>query len=133
MPLQLKLVLIVSAIGIFDTLYLIYNKIRGTEVLCLFFPKKWCQKVQKSKYSKTFGIPNSYAGFCMYTFLFVFTILFAYGLTTSFWPIQSVVAIGFLFSFYFLYIQGFVLKAFCTWCVLSAINFAILAYATFLF
>ncbi|MCF6276594.1 MAG: vitamin K epoxide reductase family protein [Candidatus Magasanikbacteria bacterium] len=132
MSLQLKLLLIVSAIGIFDTLYLIYNKIRGTDVLCLFFPKKWCKKVQHSKQSKTFGIPNSYAGFVMYTFIFICTILYAYSVTMLFWPIQIVVAIGFLFSIYFLYVQGFVLKAFCTWCVLSAINFTILAYATFL-
>jgi len=50
----------------------------------------------------------------------------------SFWPIQVVVGVGFLFSLYFLYVQAFVLRAFCTWCVVSVINFVVMAYAVFI-
>ena len=114
-------------IGVFDTLYLIYHKLRGTDVACVFFPKEWCQKVQYSPYSKTFGIPNSVAGFFMYVVILVLTWLYAGG-SVALWPIQAIVTFGFLFSLYFMYVQAFVLRAFCTWCVVSFINFTVMFF-----
>lgn len=128
MEMYLWLLFIFSAIGILDTLYLVYVKIKGKEVYCLFFPNEWCRKVQHSKYSSTLGIPNSVAGLVMYTFIFVLLFLFLKGIV-SLTPIMSLVTFGFLFSLYFLFIQGYVLRAFCTWCVLSFINFSVMAYA----
>jgi uncharacterized membrane protein len=121
-----------SIIGLLDTLYLIYHKIRGTDVACPFFPKEWCQTVQHSPQSKTFGIPNSIAGFGMYAIILILTWLYTAG-SVAFWPIQAVVTFGFLFSMYFTYVQGFVLKAFCTWCVVSALNFTIMLLAVWFF
>ncbi len=109
-------------IGLLDTSYLIYHKIKGTDVACPFLPKEWCRTVQHSSYSKTLGIPNSYAGFAMYAATLLFTYLYGTE-SAAFWLIQAIVTFGFLFSMYFTYIQGFVLKAFCTWCIISAINF----------
>ncbi len=120
-----------SFIGVLDTLYLIYHKLRGTDVACPFFPKEWCYKVQHSPQSKTFGVPNSYLGFIMYVLILVMTYMYAIG-ALVFWPIQAIVTFGFLFSMYFIYIQAFVLKAFCTWCVVSAINFTIMMLAVYL-
>ena len=48
-----------------------------------------------------------------------------------FWPLQAIIAGGFLFSMYFTYVQAFVLRAFCTWCVVSALNFTVMAYVVF--
>jgi len=122
---QNDILMIFSSIGIIDTLYLIYHKVRGTDVACPIFPKEWCRTVQYSTYSKTLGIPNSFAGFGMYVAILVLIWLFSMG-TIPLWPIKAIVTFGFLFSLYFTYIQGFVLKAFCTWCVISAINFLIM-------
>lgn len=119
-----------AIIGIMDTLYLIYHKIKGTDVACLFFPKEWCYKVQHSPQSKTFGVPNSYLGFIMYVLILLMTYMFAGGVL-AFWPIQAIITFGFLFSMYFLYIQAFVLRAFCTWCVISAINFIVMVLAVY--
>jgi len=119
---------ILGTIGILDASYLIYHKIRGTDVACPFFPKDWCRKVQYSPQSKTFGIPNSFAGFVMYAAILVLACLYAKD-SISFWPIQAIVTFGFLFSMYFAYVQAFVLKAACTWCVISAINFIIMFIA----
>jgi len=119
---------ICSVIGILDTLYLMYHKMKGTNVACPFFPKEWCMKVQYSPMSKTFGVPNSILGFLMYVVLFVLTWLYAGG-SIALWPIQAIVTFGFLFSMYFTYIQAFVLRAFCTWCVISAINFIVMMLA----
>jgi uncharacterized membrane protein len=117
-----KIFYIFAGIGVVDTLYLIYHMITRTDVACPFFPKEWCRKVQYSRYSKTFGIPNPLAGLTMYLVIIYLTWQYGRG-TVVFWPIQAIVTFGFLFSMYFTYIQGFVLRAFCTWCVLSAICF----------
>ena len=67
----------------------------------------------------------------MYVVIGILTALYAEA-AAPFWPLQAVVGFGFLFSLYFLYVQAFVLRAFCTWCVVSLINFAVMAYAAFL-
>lgn len=128
----LTALLIISCIGILDTLYLIYHKVRGTDVACPFFPPEWCKKVQYSKQSKTFGVPNSILGFFMYVIIAGLIFAFNAGLVPL-WPLQIIITFGFLFSSYFLYVQAFVLKAFCTWCVLSAINFIAMTLLIFLF
>lgn len=124
----IQILYVFGTIGILDTLYLIYHKLAGTDVACPFFPKEGCHKVQHSPQSKTFGIPNSYAGFAMYAIILWLTNQYASG-AGSFAVIQGVVTFGFLFSMYFLYVQAFVLRAFCTWCVVSAINFSVMMLA----
>lgn len=131
MPLYLILIFVFSGIGILDTMYLSYHAIKKTDVACWFFPKEWCMKVQYSPQSKTFGIPNAFAGFAMYAAIILFAILFLNGLA-PFWPITAIVTIGFLFSLYFTFVQAFVLRAFCTWCVVSAINFIVLFISVYL-
>lgn len=124
----ITLLYICGIIGMLDTLYLIYHKVSKTPVWCPFFPDEWCHKVQHSPQSKTMGIPNVFLGFVMYIALLVFTWLYA----TDVWPalpIQVLVWAGFVFSIYFLYVQAFVLRAFCTWCLVSALNFIILFIA----
>lgn len=120
-----------GAIGVADTLYLVYHKILGTDVACPFFPQEWCRMVQHSPWSKTFGVPNSFAGLGMYAAILAMTWLYAGG-SIAFWPIQVIVTFGFLFSLYFTYVQAFVLRAFCTWCVLSALNFTVLFISVYL-
>ncbi|MBI5421003.1 MAG: hypothetical protein HZA35_01685 [Parcubacteria group bacterium] len=131
MELYLVLLLVFSGIGIANTSYLAYHAITKTDVACIFFPKEWCRKVQYSKQSKTFGISNSYLGLVMYLSIFGLTIGYVYGFAIPFWWIQCVVGFGFLFSMYFTFVQAFVLRAFCTWCVVSAINFVVMAIASF--
>lgn len=116
-------------IGILDTLYLIWHKVRGTEVACIGFPKEWCRKVWYAKQSRTFGVPNSILGFLMYAGIGIFVLLQP---AAPFWPVQFLVAFGFAFSLYFTYVQAFVLRAFCTWCVISALNFFVMFWAVFL-
>ncbi|MFZ2049116.1 MAG: vitamin K epoxide reductase family protein [Minisyncoccia bacterium] len=123
----LNILYVCGVIGVLDTLYLVYHKMRGTEVACIFFPKEWCYKVQHSPQSKTLGIPNSLAGLVMYALILIFTYYFSLGQASFLW-VKYIVTFGFLFSMYFTYVQAFVLRAFCTWCVVSALNFIVMAY-----
>lgn len=67
----------------------------------------------------------------MYAGIFILTWFYAAG-SIALWPIQLIVTVGFLFSMYFTYVQAFVLRAFCTWCVVSALNFTIMVLAVWL-
>jgi uncharacterized membrane protein len=123
MTTSLYIILFFAIVGILDTLYLIYHKISGTDVACWFFPPEWCRKVQYSSYSKTFGIPNAVAGLVMYIVILLLLWLYVSEII-AWWPLASLITFGFLFSMYFVYVQAFILRAFCTWCVVSAINFS---------
>lgn len=118
-------IIVLAVIGMINTAYLIIKKMKREPIKCIFFPQEWCDIVNDSKYSKTFGIPNALTGFMIYSAILVLTLFFHYGII-SFTPILVLVIIGFAFSTYFLYIQGAVLRAYCTWCVLSAAEFTIL-------
>lgn len=128
---KIGFILIFSSIGFFDTIILSYFELRKTNIPCLFFPKEWCKKLYSSPQSKIFGIPNSIAGLFIYTLILILTVLFLQG-QAPFWIIQTVVSIGFCFSLYFLYLQAFVLRAFCPWCIISVINFIAMMFAAFL-
>lgn len=119
------IILVTTAIGIINTIYLTYCCITKKDVKCLFLPAQMCFKVQYSKYSRTLGVPNPYLGLIMLLAILVFAVLFINSIT-PFWVIFAIISAGFLFSLYFTFIQTYVLKAFCTWCVLSALVFAVL-------
>ena len=119
------LFVVILAIGILNTLYLSYHAVRGTRVACLFLPPESCTKVNDSKYSRTMSIRNPYLGLGM---LIAISALYYLHLDNVLpvWPVQALVSFGFLFSMYFLYIQAVILRAYCTWCVVSAIVFTAL-------
>lgn len=131
MPIFVWAILVLSGLGVINTLYLSAHVLSKKPVKCLWFPPEWCQKVQYSPYSRTFGIPNPFAGLAMYVVILLLTVMFATGVI-SFTPIYWIIVVGFLFSLYFTFIQAFVLRAFCTWCVVSALEFTLL-FATVLF
>ncbi len=120
-----------SVVGLVDTVYLSYHAIKRTDVACWWFPAEWCKKVQYSKFSKTFGVPNPFLGLLMYLAIIGLTYFAAIGLAAP-WLVKAVVVFGFLFSVYFTFIQAFVLRAFCTWCVISAANFTAMFIALFI-
>lgn len=68
------------------------------------------------------GIPNGYLGFVLYSAILILTGFFMFT-TMPFWPIIFLVFTGFLFALYFTILQAFVLRAFCIYCLISAVNF----------
>ena len=128
MQLHFGVIVLFSVIGLLDTIYLSYHAVKKTDVACWFFPKEWCQKVQYSKFSKTFGVPNPYLGLLMYLVLLALVGMMNGGLAAAWLPalLKFIVIFGFAFSMYFVAIQAFVLRAFCTWCVVSAINLTVM-------
>ena len=126
---KLRLFLMVgSAIGLIDALYLTWMKITNNPRMCIQGLGD-CFTVNTSKYSEIAGIPVAVLGAAAYLFLFLIllnenrtdflktnSVLFVFGITLA----------GTLFSGYLTYIELFILKQICPFCVVSAITMLIL-------
>jgi uncharacterized membrane protein len=77
-----------------------------------------CSIVNTSQYEKTFGIKNAHLGLIAFPILALLTI---FELRKSKRYQKTLITLGMIlggaFAVYFLYIQTFVLKAFCKYCI----------------
>ena len=81
-----------------------------------------CDRVVSSKFSKVFGIPLEVLGMLHYLLMIFLFVGIHFGVlhTEQTWVIIEA-GFGFLVSLYLIFIQAFVIRSWCTWCVLSAI------------
>ena len=84
-----------------------------------------CTIVQTSKYESTFGIKNAHIGLIIFPFLAIITFLELKRPRKYQKKVITLIMIGSsLFALYFIYIQFFVLKAICKYCMV--VDFSIL-------
>jgi uncharacterized membrane protein len=120
------IIFVCSCVGLLDTMYLIYTRIKGIEVACWWFPARECHKVQHSRYSTYIAhIPNSFFGFGVYATICALTV-FAWYSMSGVWIIYGLVSAGWLFSMFLLYVQESLLKVYCTWCVILTVNLTVM-------
>jgi uncharacterized membrane protein len=83
-----------------------------------------CDTVIHSKYSKVFDIPVELLGALYYTITVAsYSVFMMYPSLQTAAPVVLVLClsiIAFLFSIYLTAVQAFVLKEWCTWCLISA-------------
>ncbi len=85
-----------------------------------------CDAVVKSEYSRFFHIPVEYLGIAYYSFVLVSYFVFLtvprfYSLPPLFtFFVLALSLAAFLFSIYLTFIQAFLIREFCTWCLVSA-------------
>jgi len=117
--------LIIAVLGFIDAAYLALEYYSGEIPPCSIV--EGCEKVLTSEYAKVAGIPVALGGAIFY--LLVLIGLFAYleGKNEKLLRYALILtAIGFLSTLYFLFIQAFVLEAFCLYCLGSAISSTLL-------
>lgn len=111
--------LILSLIGFIDASYLTAKHYLGIPLACTVFED--CEKVTTSQYATIGGIPVALLGVIYYLAIFFLTLAF---LETKQIKLINFAArltvVGFLASLWFLYLQAFVLHAFCLYCLISA-------------
>ena len=112
--------LAVAGIGIAS--YLALENLQGKSGVCTVV--HGCQTVQQSAYGKIIGIPVSVPGLAMYVVLAAAALLVftnARGLRTvaAFLAFNGAL-FGFCFSLYLTYVEGWVLDAWCIYCIGSA-------------
>jgi len=109
---------LVAIAGMIDAIYLTVHHYTGEKVPCSV--TGGCETVLSSLYSEIGGIPLALFGALAYFTVFSLATLSAFG-DERMWKILSVVvALMSVFSLWLLYLQAFVIGAFCQFCLLSA-------------
>jgi uncharacterized membrane protein len=120
---KLRIAAIITAgIGLLDSIYLSWVKITHSEVYC--GTSGQCETVSNSSYSEIGGVPIAYLGLGAY--LAVLLLLYLEG-RGKLWQENSplvvfgISLVGVIYSVYLTYIEIWVLRAICPYCVLSAL------------
>jgi len=118
-----SLSLLLAFLGLFDSLYLLWIYTSPTRTMvCL---GTGCDTVRLSNYSHLWGVPMPVfgaAGYLVVALLIVAESLVPPALAIEVrYALAGATGFGFLYSLYLEYLQGFVIHAFCAWCVTSGV------------
>jgi uncharacterized membrane protein len=125
MRLYNKIFLIVSMIGLLDSLYLVLIKLSNNANLCI----KGIGDCWTSIYAQIFGIPVSFIGTAAYASLLAILILErkpGFIQENSNLILFGLTLVGVLYSIYLTYLEIAVIQAICPFCVISAIAMLVL-------
>jgi len=117
------IIIVFALIGLWASGYICYKKAKKEAMVCHLGGK--CENVLYSKWNKTFGMSNEYGGLAYYSLVIILAALSLAGTTTLFSIdinlIFLIIAGGaFLFSIYLVYLQAYVIKDWCQYCLVSA-------------
>jgi uncharacterized membrane protein len=109
---------VVALAGLADATYLTVAHLAGDNSVC--GPSQPCSIVLGSAYAQIAGIPTAAFGAVAYFSAFSAATLAAFGYPRARSFLIVIVAAMFVFTLWLLYLQAFVLHAFCPFCLLSA-------------
>ena len=109
---------LLSLVGLADSIYLTVTHLTGEDVTCL--ASSGCSEVLSSAYASVVNIPLGAFGALGYFIAFSLATLAAFGYARARTLLTVVVAGMLLTTLWLLYVQAFVLHAFCDFCLLSA-------------
>ena len=109
---------IVSLIGLADSFYLTIEHVTGRSVRCTIVAG--CSEVLSSQYAVVAGVPLALIGAAAYFSVFSLATLAAFGYRSAGRLLTVLVITMFLVSLWLIYLQAFVIHAFCQFCLLSA-------------
>ncbi|HKS26314.1 MAG TPA: vitamin K epoxide reductase family protein [Pyrinomonadaceae bacterium] len=119
---------VVALIGIGDTIYLTVEHLSGRSAQCVV--TSGCSRVLSSPYASPAGIPLAVIGAAAYFTIFSLATLAAFGYRQAGRLFSILVAMMFLTTLVLLYLQAFVIREFCDYCLLSALLVLILTIIT---
>jgi uncharacterized membrane protein len=109
---------VVSLVGLADAIYLTVQHITGASLRCTIV--SGCSEVLSSPYAQVGPVPLAAIGAAAYFVVFSLAILAAYGHRFAIPFLKIVLALMFLTTLWLLYLQAFVIRHFCQYCLLSA-------------
>ena len=109
---------VISLAGLADATYLTVQALTGETLVCGGSPD--CFRVLGSSYARVGGIPVAMCGTLAYFSVFSFATFAAFGYTRARTFLILTIAAMFLVTLWFLYVQAFLLHAFCRYCLFSA-------------
>jgi uncharacterized membrane protein len=116
-------VALVSLVGLADSIYLTVEHLAGRSVRCMISS---CSEVLSSPYASVRGYPLAGLGALAYFTVFSLATLAAFGYRGVDKLLVLLVGAMFLTTLWLLYLQAFVIKHFCQFCLLSALVTTIL-------
>ncbi len=122
--------ILVSFLGFLDSSYLTIAHYTGLSLRCTVF--SGCNQVTTSPYSLILGIPVALLGIFYYLTILLATLFYYDGIvhmrhqTSLPMRMAYLTCIGFLVSVWFIYLQLFVIKAICQYCMFSAVTSTLL-------
>ena len=112
-------VALVALVGLADAAYLTVEHITGQSVRCMIV--SGCDEVLQSRYATiASGVPVAALGALAYFTVCSLATLAAFGYSGARRLIAPLVAVMFLATLWFFYLQAFVIRAYCAYCLLSA-------------
>ena len=112
------LAMLVSLIGLADSLYLTVQHLTGQSVRCTV--TNGCSAVLSSPYAKIAGIPTAAFGVLAYFAAFSLATLAVFGYARARTGLALLLVPMFATTLWLLALQAFVLHAYCQYCLLSA-------------
>ena len=110
---------VIALPGLGDGIYLTVEHLTGHTAECI--ASSGCQDVLGSKYSAVGPIPFAALGAFAYFAVFSAAILAAFGYRKCETFLTLIVGVMFAITLWLLYLQAFVLHAFCDYCLFSAV------------
>lgn len=111
-------VAIVSVAGLADAMYLTVQALTGETLSCGGSPD--CFRVLGSSYAKVGGIPVALIGALAYFTVFTLATFAAFDYARARKFLALIVGMMFLATLWLLYVQAFLLHAYCRYCLFSA-------------
>jgi uncharacterized membrane protein len=109
---------LVSLIGLVDAIYLTIQHITGASLRCTVI--SGCSEVLSSPYAQVGPVPLAAIGAAAYFVVFSLAILAAFSYRFAIPFLKIILALMFLTTLWLLYLQAFVIKHFCQYCLVSA-------------
>jgi len=109
---------VVALFGLGDAIYLTIHHLTGEKIPCN--ATGGCETVLTSQYAEIAGVPLAAIGAVAYFIAFSWAILAAFGNRTVWSVFGLQVSLMAAASSYFVYLQIFVIKAICQYCMISA-------------
>ncbi len=109
---------VIALFGLGDAIYLTIHHLTGEQVPCSIVAG--CEMVLTSSYAQIGGIPLAIFGAAAYFAAFSLAILAIFGNPKAWFLFGVQVVLMSVFTLWLLYLQAFVIGAFCQFCLISA-------------
>ncbi|HKO34882.1 MAG TPA: vitamin K epoxide reductase family protein [Pyrinomonadaceae bacterium] len=109
---------LLALVGLGDSIYLTVQHITGESLRCTII--SGCSEVLSSPYAQVGSVPLAAIGAAAYFTVFSLATLAPFGYRFALPCLKIVVALMFLTTLWLLYLQAFVIRHFCQYCLLSA-------------
>ena len=110
---------LLALFGLADALYLTIEHLTGQSVRCTILAG--CSAVLSSPYAVVAGIPLAAVGAAAYFSAFSLAVLMLFGYRFAGKLLLALVIAMFAVSLWLIYLQAFVIREFCQYCLLSAL------------